>query len=239
MKFIRDFVKRIIYREKCDSATYINYLKQNGCKVGVGVHFYSPMTTVIDDVKMSFISIGNYTKITSGVVILAHDYSPSVCVHTNKNVLLAGGDYTSIGDNCFIGMNSIILSGRKIGNNCIVGAGSVITKDIPDNSVCAGNPAKIIMTIDEYNERRKQKYIKDAARNVKHFKEVHGRVPNTEEMYGFSFLFLDKTEENWRKYFDGYLSIDNDVSDVRDAFFNTDKAFEDYDDFIRFCLGDE
>lgn len=50
----------------------------------------------------------------------------------------------------------MVLPNAKIGNNVIIGAGSIVTKDIPDNSVVAGNPAKVIMTLDEY--LKKQKY---------------------------------------------------------------------------------
>jgi acetyltransferase-like isoleucine patch superfamily enzyme len=53
---------------------------------------------------------------------------------------------TKIGNNCFIGINSIIMPGVTIGNEVIIGAGSVVTKNIPDNCIAAGNPAKIIKT---------------------------------------------------------------------------------------------
>ncbi len=50
----------------------------------------------------------------------------------------------SVGDDCWIGGSSVILPGVTIGNRCIIGAGSVVTKDVPDDSVVAGNPAKPI-----------------------------------------------------------------------------------------------
>lgn len=80
------------------------------------------------------IHIGAYTEITGGCSILTHD----ACRNLKGDVY--------IGDNCFIGIRSIILPNVRIGNNCIIGAGSVVTKDIPDNCIAAGNPAGIIKT---------------------------------------------------------------------------------------------
>lgn len=55
-----------------------------------------------------------------------------------------------VGNNVYIGNNVIILPGVTIGNNVIIGAGAVITKNIPDNSVAVGVPARVIKTADEY-----------------------------------------------------------------------------------------
>lgn len=78
------------------------------------------------------IYIGDYTRITGGVLIMAHDECRKLKVNTR------------IGNKCFIGARSIIMPGVTIGNEVIVGAGSVVTKDVPDNSIVAGNPARII-----------------------------------------------------------------------------------------------
>ena len=56
-------------------------------------------------------------------------------------------------DNCMIGINSIILLDVEIGPNSIVGAGSIVTRDVPPNTVYAGNPAKYIESYDEYLEK--------------------------------------------------------------------------------------
>jgi acetyltransferase-like isoleucine patch superfamily enzyme len=72
------------------------------------------------------------TYVAFGAVILAHDLSRQIHVHTR------------VGKNCFIGANSIIMPGVSVGDECIVAAGSVVTRDIPSHSICAGNPAKII-----------------------------------------------------------------------------------------------
>lgn len=61
---------------------------------------------------------------------------------------------TKVGDNVFVGMKSIILMGSQIGNNVIIGAGAVVSGNIPDNVVVAGNPAKVVCTLDDYYERQ-------------------------------------------------------------------------------------
>ena len=66
--------------------------------------------------------------------------------------------YTKTGieifDNVFIGAHAIIMGGIKIGPNVIIAAGSVVTKDVPENSVVGGNPARVIGTFDDYVKKR-------------------------------------------------------------------------------------
>jgi len=94
------------------------------------------------------IYIGDNTWILANATILAHDY----CRGTNKK----GKRFnTFIGNNCVIGINCIIMPGVTIGNEVIVGSGSVVTKDVPNNCIVAGNPAKVIkqgIRIDNYGQ---------------------------------------------------------------------------------------
>lgn len=63
---------------------------------------------------------------------------------THENALAV-----TIGNDCWIGGGSIILPGITIGNGCVIGAGSVVTKDIPENSLAVGNPAKVIRKLNQ------------------------------------------------------------------------------------------
>jgi len=81
------------------------------------------------------------------VVILTHDGS------TKRHIGYSKFGSVSIGRKTFIGMGSIILPGVIIGENVIIGAGSVVTKNIPDNSVAFGNPAKIIESTSDFIKR--------------------------------------------------------------------------------------
>ena len=101
-----------------------SYLKSKGISIGEGTTFFNAGTVNIDVSRPILISIGAYCKITQGVIILGHDYGRSVLRRTFGDIV-GEARKTIIGDNVFIGMNSIILMGTQIGNNCIVGAGSV------------------------------------------------------------------------------------------------------------------
>jgi acetyltransferase-like isoleucine patch superfamily enzyme len=82
------------------------------------------------------ISIGERTIITRGAVILSHDFSRGRKLTT------------TVGSDCLVGVNSVILPGVRIGSNVVVGAGAVVTRDVPDGSVVAGNPARVIRKIE-------------------------------------------------------------------------------------------
>jgi acetyltransferase-like isoleucine patch superfamily enzyme len=66
----------------------------------------------------------------------------------------------SIGNDVHIGLRTMIMPGVRIGNRVIIGAGSIVTKDIPDNSVAVGVPARVIRTVDQYLEDMKKKSLK-------------------------------------------------------------------------------
>ena len=55
----------------------------------------------------------------------------------------------TVGDNCWFGGNVTVLPGVTIGDNCVIGANSLVTKDIPDNSLVVGSPAKVVRQITE------------------------------------------------------------------------------------------
>ncbi|WP_157151121.1 sugar O-acetyltransferase [Brachyspira sp. SAP_772] len=60
----------------------------------------------------------------------------------------------SIGNDVWIGANTIVLGGVKIGNGCVIGAGSVVVKDIPDNVIAFGNPCKVIRDITDEDKKK-------------------------------------------------------------------------------------
>jgi maltose O-acetyltransferase len=88
-------------------------------------------------------------------------FAPNVQIYTATHPLdaelrktLENALPVSIGDDCWIGGNSVICPGVSIGKGCVIGAGSVVTKNIPDNSLAVGNPAKIIRKLNQESESK-------------------------------------------------------------------------------------
>lgn len=110
------------------------YRNVYGMDIGEGVKI--SLKTKLDKTNPRGIHIGEGTYIAFEAVILAHDMSR----------LLHRDVY--IGKNCFIGTRAIILPGVEIGDHVVVSAGAVVTKNVPSNSMVAGNPAIIIKNVN-------------------------------------------------------------------------------------------
>lgn len=88
------------------------------------------------------VSIGSHVDISGGAKIYSHDHDPYLMVHNASAPAIPRE--TVISDNVWIGVNAVILAGVTIGEFSVVGAGAIVTKDVPPNSIVAGNPAKVI-----------------------------------------------------------------------------------------------
>ena len=119
---------------------YCDYGKQ----IRVGKRFFANFNfTVLDEAP---VSIGDDCFIGPNVSIYTACHSTDP---TERNSRLEWAEPVTIGDNVWIGGSVTILPGVTIGSNVTVGAGAVVTRDIPDNSVAVGNPARVIKTIPE------------------------------------------------------------------------------------------
>ena len=132
------------------SKLQLKRLQKRGLKVGINVSIQNDVS--IDVNHAHLITIGNYVTVAPRVIILAHDASTKRIINYTKIGTVTIGDYS------FIGAGSIILPNVHIGDHVIIGAGSIVSKDIPSHSVAVGNPAKVIMTYEQYKEKNEHLY---------------------------------------------------------------------------------
>lgn len=124
------------------------------CKIGVNfkdpskVHIYGSVSWSTEPWLMT---IGEHVHITNGVKFVGHDGGTLLFRHLVPDLEITKP--IKVGDYVYIGNNVLIMPGVTIGNKVIIGAGAVVTRDIPDNSVVVGVPAKVIKTADEYFEK--------------------------------------------------------------------------------------
>lgn len=240
---IKEVIKKIILQEKYSSATYISYLKKLGVGIGDDCTIYVPSKTLIDLQYPWLISIGNHVRITQGVIILTHDYSWSVLKkYKSKNIseglILGASGRVAIGDNVFIGMNSIIMRGVSIGDNVIIGAGSVVTKDCESNGVYAGNPAHRIMGIEEYYGKRLENQLKEATVLAKTYFQRYREKPPIEVFHEYFMLFTDDIDDLTKANRDKMRLCQNYKES--EAYLKGNKPyFRNYEEFMNYCFEKE
>lgn len=131
-----------------------SYAKRIGVNFQGQVHLYGKIAW---GTEPWIISLGNNVHITDGVRFITHD--GGTLLLRDK---IPDAEITKpivVGDDVYIGNNVILLPGVTIGNKVVIGAGAIVTKDIPDNSVAVGIPAKVVKTVDAYFEKVERESI--------------------------------------------------------------------------------
>jgi len=143
---IKHYVNRI--RLMIDSSYYPDFLRQQGVCIGKDSVVLFP--SYVDARLPYLLEIGNNVVISINVTILTHDATSAYA-----GDLIKVGPVT-IHDHSFIGANTTILCNVSIGPDSIVGAGSVVSKDVPPNTVYAGNPARFVCSIDRFIKKHRE-----------------------------------------------------------------------------------
>ena len=141
------FLKEVLYRLRGEYTT--EKLVSMGMKVGK--NFGRLNGVILDPSHCWLIEIGDNVTLAPRVHILCHDASTKTFLNYTKI------GRVTIGDNVFIGAESVVLPGVTIGSNVIVGANSTVTHDVSEGSVVAGSPARVICTLEEYLNKERNR----------------------------------------------------------------------------------
>lgn len=233
---MKKFIKKIIYRERASSEELVKYYRKLGMRIGERTCFFSPRNVLLDETRPWLIEIGNDVQITHGVTILTHGYDWAVLKGVYGEVMGSAGK-VQIGNNVFIGMNTTILKGSVIGDNCIVGAGSLVRGAFPAGSVIAGNPARVICSIEDYREKRMEAQLNEARELAVEYLKVYGRYPSKEIFHEFFWLFekrpADKLETD---EFGRVMRLVGNEKVSYEHFNSTKGMFDSYEEFLQYCF---
>ncbi|MBQ4511494.1 MAG: sugar O-acetyltransferase [Anaerolineaceae bacterium] len=145
---IRAIVKELLGKSE-DAFINPPFYCDYGNRIEVGKNFFANYNCTIIDTGM--VRIGDNCQFAPNVGI----YTAGHPVHpATRNSLYEYGFDITIGDNVWIGANSVVLPGVTIGSNTVIGAGSVVNRSIPEWSVAAGNPCRVIRTITEEDRNK-------------------------------------------------------------------------------------
>ena len=220
---------------KATSDSYIAQLRRSGVKVGTDVKFFRPYNTTIDMQNPHLLTIGDHVMITGPVTVLTHDYSWSVL--KNKYGYVAGNQKpVKIGNNVFIGWGATILAGTTVGDNTIIGANSVVSGRLESDSVYAGNPAKRIMSIDEYYRKRLSRQLDEAYGVVCEYKKRRGEYPPAEILDEYFFLFTGGNTDDLPEAYLTKLRLMGTYEESMELLRNNKPQFDGYDSFIEYCV---
>lgn len=206
-----------------DSKLYISFLRKKGITVGEGTTFFGHVT--IDIQRPCLVEIGRNCNLSDGVFIITHGYDWSVLREKFGEMLGSSGKVV-LEDNIFVGINALILKGVKIGRNTIIGAGSVVTHDIPANCVAAGNPCKVIMTLEEYYKKRKTAYNEEAKAYALEIYLKTKEIPKITDFREEFPLFLQRTCTR------GDLPIRSQLRSAYIKFLGSEPLYKSYEEFL-------
>ncbi len=133
------------------------YARKIGVEIGRGCRIY----TAEWGSEPYLITLGDKVTVSKGVIFITHDGAPWIFENSDGRYYKYAA--ITIGNNVFIGMNSILMPGINIGNNVIIGSGSVVTKSLNNNAVYAGNPAIKICDIDKYRNKVMERFCHSAS----------------------------------------------------------------------------
>lgn len=235
---IKQLVRNIVLREKASPERYAAYLKKKGVQIGENVRFYSPPHTLVDLSCPWLISIGSNVSVAHGVVILTHDYSWAVLkkLPDSSGQILGAQSPVRIGNNVFIGLNAVITRGVTIEDNVVIDAGSVVTANCESNSVYAGNPARKIMTVEQFREKRGVKQFEEAKEIALEYRKRFGQDPPREVFCEYFMLFCGADEASGIPQFRRQMETGANYEECFAYMQEHPPMFDSYEAFLTACF---
>lgn len=205
-----------------------------GARIDKSVFMPVPERVLLDKTTPWMLDIGKNVYIAEGVKIFTHDASWMVLMGED-GILRGHIAPVSIGNNVFLGIDSVVLCNVSICDNVIVGAKAVVSSSITEPGVYAGNPAKRIRTLDEFKASRERQQLKEAYTLAKKYKERFGNMPSKEIFSEYYWLFEERKQESLPKEFRRQMTHAGNENLVLNKFLQSRPVFEGYEKFREWC----
>ncbi len=176
-------------------------------------------------------TIGQNCYMNEHFTLLTHDWVTHVFINAGMNFIPSSGRVV-IGNNVSFGQNVMVLKGVKIGDNCFIGANSLVTKDIPANSIAAGSPCKVICTLSDYHKKRELLYENEALEYARSIQERFARRPVVTDFWEEFPLFVsgDKLDD----YPELHQIIRNQCGPMYEDYISSHKSkYESFEAFLQ------
>ena len=203
MGVFRRIYRRLRYGNRSESEIYLDGLRAMGVEIGQGTVAFAPTMTFLDVSRPWLLTIGEHVQITKGVTVLTHGYDWSVLKGVYGEILGSAGKVT-IGNNVFLGMNC----------------------------TAAGNPCRVIMSLEEYRQKRQQAQLSEARELVTAYRQRYGKEPDEQALSEFFWLFT-KDASNLPKCWQEKMELVGNFQDSAKAMESRNPPYGSMEDFLR------
>lgn len=224
----------LLYGSRADTNRYIRYMNRMGAQIDESVQMSVPESVRLDITTPWMLRIGKNVYIAEGVKIMTHDASWMVLMGRNGKLHGHIGP-VSIGDNVFLGIDSIVLCNVSICDNVIVGAGAVVTSSIRSSGVYAGNPARKVMELEQMEAVRESRQLKEALMLADRYQDRYGTFPPREVFREYFWLFEKKDTDRLPESFRRQMTHSGNFETVVKRFMESEPEFDGYEAFRKWC----
>ncbi len=237
-KGLKAWLKRIrrwvLYGDRADALTYARRLNRMGARIDESIEMAVPESVRLDETTPYLLEIGKNVYMAEGIRIMTHDASWLV-MKGEDGVIRGNIGPVKIGNNVFLGINSVILCNTSICDNVIIGAGAVVSTSIRTPGVYAGNPARLVIPLEAMKGIRESRQIKDAYVIARQYYEQYRTKPPREIFNEYFWIFEERREEALCQAYKVQMENCGNYAQSMKSFLDSEPDFQGYDAFWDWC----
>ncbi len=226
--------RKFLYGYRSEAKTYVAAMNRMGACIDESVYMPVPETVLLDKTTPYLLEIGKNAYIAQGVKIYTHDASWLVAMGED-GILRGHTAPVSIGNNVFLGVDSVVLCDVSICDNVIVGAKAVVNSNIREPGVYVGNPAKMVKTLEQFKAARESRQLKEAYKIAQKYVERFGKAPSKEIFSEYFWLFEEREIGDLPERFYSQMTHSGNEDMVFKLFRLSEPIFDGYERFWEWC----